>query len=129
MEIETNELASGCCGMAGSFGYENDKYDLSIKVGERVLLPAVREADPSAIIIADGFSCKEQIAQQTSRRALHLAEILKLAKDHGESGDRMAYPEDEFVAPRVRAQKRSMLRAGIITAACIAAGIWLRRKR
>src|SRR5262249_6878660 len=65
MELDFNELASGCCGMAGSFGYEKDKYDVSIKVGERVLLPEVRKAEISTILIADGFSCKEQIAQET----------------------------------------------------------------
>ena len=58
-------LDSGCCGMAGSFGFESDKYDLSVKVGERVLLPAVRSAEPSTLLVADGFSCREQIAQLT----------------------------------------------------------------
>jgi Fe-S oxidoreductase len=125
MELDFNELASGCCGMAGSFGYEKDKYDVSIKVGERVLLPAVRKEDVSTIIVADGFSCKEQVAQQTSRKALHLAEVLKFAKDHGERGGPTTYPEREFVAPRLRAQKQSMLRAGIITAGAVAAGLWL----
>ena len=125
MELDYNELASGCCGMAGSFGYEKDKYDVSIKVGERVLLPAVRKADISTVIVADGFSCKEQVGQQTSRKALHLAEVIKLAKDNGERGGRTVYPEEEFVAPRVRAQKQSMLRAGIIAAGVIAAASWL----
>jgi Fe-S oxidoreductase len=125
MELDFNELASGCCGMAGSFGYEKDKYDVSIKVGERVLLPAVRKEDISTIIVADGFSCKEQVAQQTSRNALHLAEVLKFAKDHGERGGPTTYPEREFVAPRLRRQKQSMLRAGIITAGAVAAGLWL----
>ena len=125
MQLDYRELASGCCGMAGSFGYEKDKYDVSIKVGERVLLPAVRKADISTLIVADGFSCREQVAQETSRQALHLAEVLKFANDHGERGGRTAYPEREFIAPRVRAQKRSMLRAGIITAGVISAGAWL----
>jgi hypothetical protein len=131
MGLDCNELASGCCGMAGSFGYEKDKYDVSIKVGERVLLPAVRKADISTVIVADGFSCKEQLVQETSRGALHLAEVIKLAKDHGERGGRTAYPEQEFIAPRLRAQKRSMLRAGIITAGVMTAASWLlfRRKR
>ncbi len=72
-------LDSGCCGMAGSFGYEKDKYDVSIGAGERVLLPAVRSADPDTLVIADGFSCRQQIADATGRRALHLAEMLQLA--------------------------------------------------
>jgi FAD/FMN-containing dehydrogenase/Fe-S oxidoreductase len=72
-------LESGCCGMAGAFGYEKEKYPVSIACGERVLLPEVRNAAPSTLIIADGFSCKEQIEQATGRQALHLAEVLQLA--------------------------------------------------
>jgi FAD/FMN-containing dehydrogenase/Fe-S oxidoreductase len=74
---------TGCCGMAGSFGFEADHYDVSMKVGERVLLPSVRAADPSTTIVADGFSCREQIAQATDRRALHLAEFLRYVQQHG----------------------------------------------
>ena len=70
-------LDSGCCGMAGSFGFEADHYDVSMKIGELVLLPAVRASAPDTIIVADGFSCREQIAQATGRRALHLAEFLR----------------------------------------------------
>ena len=68
---------SGCCGMAGAFGFEKDHYDISMKAGERVLLPAVRDAARDTLIIADGFSCREQIAQATDRRALHLAQVLE----------------------------------------------------
>ena len=68
-------LDSGCCGMAGPFGFEKDKYDLSQKLGERVLLPAIRN-NPHAIIVSDGFSCSEQIIQNTSARPKHLAEVL-----------------------------------------------------
>ncbi|HZP88061.1 MAG TPA: FAD-binding and (Fe-S)-binding domain-containing protein [Burkholderiales bacterium] len=70
---------SGCCGMAGSFGFERDKYEVSMRCGERVLLPAVRNADRDTLIIADGFSCREQIAQSAGRRALHLAQVLREA--------------------------------------------------
>ena len=76
MGLHYEVLESGCCGMAGSFGYEKDKYDVSIACGERSVLPAVRKAGLSTIIVADGFSCKEQIAQETNRHALHLAEVL-----------------------------------------------------
>jgi FAD/FMN-containing dehydrogenase/Fe-S oxidoreductase len=68
-------LDSGCCGMAGPFGFEKDKYDLSQKLGERVLLPAIRNT-PNAIIVSDGFSCCEQITQNTNARPKHLAEVL-----------------------------------------------------
>jgi FAD/FMN-containing dehydrogenase/Fe-S oxidoreductase len=69
-------LDSGCCGMAGPFGFERDKYKVSQTLGERVLLPAVRSADPNTVIVTDGFSCREQIAQNSSRRAVHVAEVL-----------------------------------------------------
>ena len=77
LDFET--LDSGCCGLAGSFGYEADHYDISMQIGERVLLPAVRESPPDALVVADGFSCRQQIAHATGRRALHLAEVLQLA--------------------------------------------------
>ncbi len=80
-------LDSGCCGMAGSFGFERGKhYEVSMQVGERVLLPAVRNADKDTLIIADGFSCREQIAQSTYRRALHLAEVIALALENDPAG-------------------------------------------
>jgi Fe-S oxidoreductase len=72
-------LDSGCCGMAGSFGFEQDKYDVSVAVGERALLPAVRNAAPDVLLVADGFSCREQIFQTTGREAVHLAQVLQMA--------------------------------------------------
>jgi FAD/FMN-containing dehydrogenase/Fe-S oxidoreductase len=77
--LDLDMLDSGCCGMAGSFGFEKDKYDVSIACGERVLLPAVREAAADTLIIADGFSCREQILQTTGRSPLHLAQVLQMA--------------------------------------------------
>ena len=72
---------TGCCGMAGAFGYENgDHYDVSIACGERVLIPAVRSAPDDALIVADGFSCREQIEQTTGRQALHLAQVMRIAE-------------------------------------------------
>src|SRR5262249_50760205 len=67
LEVEIPD--SGCCGMAGSFGFEARHYDVSMAVGERALLPAVRRAAADTLIIADGFSCREQIAQATGRHA------------------------------------------------------------
>jgi Fe-S oxidoreductase len=69
-------LDSGCCGMAGPFGFERDKFDVSQTLGERVLLPAVRAADQHTVIVSDGFSCCEQITQNTSAKPMHLAEVL-----------------------------------------------------
>jgi FAD/FMN-containing dehydrogenase/Fe-S oxidoreductase len=81
MGADVETLDSGCCGMAGSFGFEAGHYELSAKVGELVLLPAVRNAPPDALLVADGFSCREQIAQGTGRRAVHFAEALRTAMD------------------------------------------------
>jgi FAD/FMN-containing dehydrogenase/Fe-S oxidoreductase len=69
-------LDSGCCGMAGPFGFERDKFAVSQKLAERGLLPAIRTADEETVLVADGFSCREQIAQNSDRRGLHLAEVL-----------------------------------------------------
>jgi FAD/FMN-containing dehydrogenase/Fe-S oxidoreductase len=79
MGIDFYSPAPGCCGMAGSFGFEKDKYAISMAVGELELLPAVRQAAPDSLIIADGFSCREQISQSAGRNALHLAEVVQMA--------------------------------------------------
>jgi FAD/FMN-containing dehydrogenase/Fe-S oxidoreductase len=71
------DLNSGCCGMAGSFGYELEHYDISHRVGEQRLLPALRQAEPDVIIIAPGFSCRQQIQHFTGRQALHPAVLLR----------------------------------------------------
>ena len=77
--LELDIPDSGCCGLAGSFGFEaGEKYDVSMRAGERVLFPKVRESD-DALIVADGFSCRTQIEHGTGRRALHLAELLRMA--------------------------------------------------
>jgi Fe-S oxidoreductase len=73
---DVRTLDAGCCGMAGAFGFEADKYAVSQVIGERVLLPAIRKAPAETIVVTDGFSCREQIAQATGRRAVHLAEVL-----------------------------------------------------
>jgi Fe-S oxidoreductase len=72
-------LESGCCGMAGAFGYEAEKYEVSMACGERALLPRVRQASPETLIVADGFSCREQIEQATGRKTFHLAEVIRIA--------------------------------------------------
>jgi Fe-S oxidoreductase len=72
-------LDSGCCGMAGSFGFERGKAEVSVQIGELVLLPAVRAAADDCLVIADGYSCREQIAQCTGRNAVHLAQVVQMA--------------------------------------------------
>jgi FAD/FMN-containing dehydrogenase/Fe-S oxidoreductase len=91
--IDFQSPAPGCCGMAGSFGFERDKYDLSVAIGELELLPAVRRAPADWLIIADGFSCREQIAQGSPRHALHLAEVLQMALNGNGSIGSYLYPE------------------------------------
>jgi Fe-S oxidoreductase len=88
---------AGCCGMAGAFGFEREHYAISMEVGERVLLPAVRAEALETLIVADGFSCREQIAQGTPRRALHLAEVLHRALRRRAGDDvRREEPELEY---------------------------------
>ncbi len=77
--VEARVLDSGCCGMAGSFGFERAKYDVSMACAERVLLPELRAAPADTLIVANGFSCREQIAQATGQHALHLADVLAMA--------------------------------------------------
>jgi Fe-S oxidoreductase len=93
MGLEVEHPDSGCCGMAGAFGFEKgEKYEVSVRVGERVLLPKVREAERTTLIVADGFSCREQIAQSTHREALHLAQVLQMAMHDGPAGPKGDLP-------------------------------------
>ena len=87
MGVELQSLDSGCCGMAGPFGFQKDKFEISQAIAERVLLPTVRRAASDALIVADGFSCREQILQGTGRSAMHLAEVLKMALDRQNSSE------------------------------------------
>ena len=126
--VET--LDAGCCGMAGAFGFEAAHYDVSIACGERVLLPAVRDAPKDTLIIADGFSCREQIAQTTNRRALHLAEVLRLALRDHEIAVHSAYPEREIKPlPASKGQLRLLLLALAGGAALATAATFWRRRR
>ncbi len=77
--VDADRLDSGCCGLAGNFGFERGHHEVSIACAERVMAPAIRRADQSTLIVADGFSCRTQIEHTTGRRALHLAEVLDLA--------------------------------------------------
>jgi Fe-S oxidoreductase len=123
--VDFQSPAPGCCGMAGSFGFERDKYEVSIAIGELELLPAVRQAPTDWLIIADGFSCREQIAQGSHRHALHLAEVLQMALNGIEAVNLQVYPE----SPRVRRLEaevsKSMKRAGLGLAALAAGGVLL----
>jgi len=84
---EVQSPDSGCCGMAGPFGFQKDKFEVSQAVAERVLLPAVRDAAQGTLIVADGFSCREQVLQGTGKPAIHLAEVLKMALRRKDSSE------------------------------------------
>jgi Fe-S oxidoreductase len=77
--IRNSTLDSGCCGLAGNFGFEKGHYDVSVACAEDRLLPAVRDAAAGTVVVSDGFSCRTQIAQQSERTAVHLAELLRRA--------------------------------------------------
>ena len=126
MGIDFQTPAPGCCGMAGSFGFEADRYDVSMDIGELELLPAVRKAPPDWLVIANGFSCREQIAQGTDRQALHLAEILQMAIHQGPAGPPGAYPETAIVRHREAEIRQSMKKSALaaLGAATAAALIW-----
>jgi Fe-S oxidoreductase len=96
--LDYEVLETGCCGLAGSFGYERgERYDVSVKAGEQVLLPAVRGASPHTIVITDGFSCRSQIVHGSDRDALHLAQVIQMALRDGPSGPSTAHPEAAYV--------------------------------
>ena len=131
MGIDFQAPAPGCCGMAGAFGFEQDKYEVSVAVGELELLPAVRSASPETLIIADGFSCREQIAQCTDRHAFHLAEVIQMALQEGPTALEGPYPEWPQVQKRQATQRRSMERAalGVVGVAAGAALLWALSRR
>jgi FAD/FMN-containing dehydrogenase/Fe-S oxidoreductase len=135
MGINVSEAQGGCCGLAGSWGFESGKYDISMDCGEHGLLPAVREAPGETIIVADGFSCKTQIEQSgVGRRALHVAQVMKLAREHGPEGWTTGSPEDDYYEQRPPAptdvrRKRRLATAAAATAAVAAAGAVARSRR
>jgi len=128
--IDFTAPAPGCCGMAGSFGFHNEHYEISQTIGELELLPAVRQVPDDWLIIADGFSCREQIAQNTSRRALHLAEVLQMALQPSALDKDDPYPESRGAREQqaeIRAQmKQAGMKAGAITAAALI--MWARTR-
>jgi hypothetical protein len=119
--VQARVPESGCCGMAGAFGFEGgEHYEVSLRCGERVLLPEVRAAGDETMIVADGFSCREQIAQGTDRFALHVADVLHLAlqgtalRGRAEAGQ---------LAERSRAETRARQRAALAASGLLAGGL------
>ncbi|HWE02223.1 MAG TPA: FAD-binding and (Fe-S)-binding domain-containing protein [Tepidisphaeraceae bacterium] len=134
MGIEHKAPDAGCCGMAGAFGYEkeNGHYEVGVAAGERVLLPEIREAGDDVLIVADGFSCQEQIEQQTNRTALHTAQVLHMALRNKvpRAGKR---PEAGVLEARNRAQRiaktRTLIGLGVGVVAAIAIGRYCADRR
>jgi FAD/FMN-containing dehydrogenase/Fe-S oxidoreductase len=101
MGVAVTPVNGGCCGLAGSWGFEQGHHDISMKCGEQGLLPAVRAADRDTVVVADGFSCKTQLEQSdVGRRALHLGQVIKLARETGPLGPRSGLPEDSPAVSR-----------------------------
>jgi Fe-S oxidoreductase len=124
MGLEVEPVSGGCCGLAGSWGFEQGHHRISLDCGEQALLPAVRDADRDTLVIADGFSCKTQIEQgDTGRRALHVAQAMKMAREHGPDGYRGGLPEEPYyeVKPPAPASARAA-RAAAAGAAFVGAG-------
>jgi Fe-S oxidoreductase len=119
--LNTVLLDSGCCGMAGPFGFEKEHYEVSVACGERALLPQVRQADEEAIIVADGFSCQQQIEQLTDRYALHVAQVVQMAL-WNEQIQLTVRPEEQVLQKRRLEQRRSNLRTGAFIAAGVLIG-------
>ena len=86
--LDRRDIESSCCGMAGAFGYQAETIEVSRSMGELSLLPAIRAADPGDLLIANGTSCRHQIADGTGRRALHIAELFDRASENAEPGGR-----------------------------------------
>ncbi len=130
--VEYSMPDSGCCGMAGAFGFERGAhYDVSVKIAERALLPAVRNAEADTIIVATGFSCREQISQMSARQALHPAQLLKMALDDRATASAGPFPENRYMSnPRVQGRSaalRGLMIVGGVTVVC--ACVYLINKR
>lgn len=113
MGLSAEQVTGGCCGVAGAWGYEQGKFDISVACGEQAVLPAVRDAAEDTLVVADGFSCQTQIQQETDRTPLHLAEVVKLARER-RMGAQNGQPADR--RPAATARQRSFR----ITAAALA---------
>ncbi|MGI8727051.1 MAG: FAD-binding and (Fe-S)-binding domain-containing protein [Solirubrobacterales bacterium] len=127
--LDYEVLDSGCCGLAGSFGFEADHHDISVQIAEQVLLPAFRDAPAETLLVSDGFSCKTQVAQLSERRPLHLAQVIAMAIDEGPSGPSgAANPEAGYLdVEPAQIGSGALIGAAALAGLAVAAG--LRRAR
>lgn len=122
MGLDAQEAKGGCCGLAGSWGFESGKYDISMQCGEIGFLPAVRKAAPSTVVIANGFSCKTQLDEaKIGRHALHAGEVMRVAQKLGSPRVRAEYPERLREKKPQPAARDRMARAGIMVSLAAAA--------
>jgi FAD/FMN-containing dehydrogenase/Fe-S oxidoreductase len=126
--LSVQEIKGGCCGLAGSWGFEDGKYEISMDCGEQALLPAVRDAAAGTLVVADGFSCKTQIADAgTGKRALHTGQVLAMTRT-GQSGDGVPErPEPPASRRAVRAAAVGLPVVAALAAAALAARAISRR--
>ncbi len=130
MGLNAEVLDAGCCGMAGAFGYEREHHAVSVACAERHLAPAIRHAPDDALIVADGFSCRGQIAHQTGRRALHTAQLLQMARQQGPGGPRGPMPERGHVGVHLPGSGARKVRSAVLLVASAAAALaWIRSRR
>jgi Fe-S oxidoreductase len=127
--LEVDIPDTGCCGMAGSFGYEEEHYDVGRQCGERVLLPAVRAVPDETIIITDGFSCREMIQQETGRAPLHTAQVLQMALHERHSGTSSPERLPERAYPAVQPTPAVPLAVAVGSGAVLLGGAYLMTRR
>jgi Fe-S oxidoreductase len=132
MGLELEQPPVGCCGHAGSFGYEAEHYPVSMQIAEQVLLPAVRKAEPETLVISDGFSCRQQINDGAGRWALHPAEVIALTLEANRSGS-LVLPaparSDEAAEPGTAAIAASVGIAALIGISAVLVFRGLRQQR
>jgi Fe-S oxidoreductase len=126
MQVDYEMPETGCCGMAGAFGFEKEHYDVAMRCGERVLLPAVRASSKDTLILTDGFSCREQIAQTTDRQALHLAELIEMAL-HQNGNSVEDYPERDYLTAHKSTAPLSLIEVGVLVGAASLLGWGINR--
>jgi Fe-S oxidoreductase len=123
MGLDPQILPSGCCGMAGSFGFEAAKYEISTTIAGRALLPALEKAEPGTMLLADGFSCREQIEQLSGRKTLHLAEAIAAGLGFAPEAEIRRAP----AVPQRLVVGGAMVLAGVLVGAAIGRGVASRR--
>ncbi|MGN6130373.1 MAG: (Fe-S)-binding protein, partial [Nocardioidaceae bacterium] len=121
--LDVDQPEGGCCGLAGSWGFEKGKYDISMDCGEQALLPAVRDAKKTTYVVADGFSCKTQIKDAgTGRRALHVAQLMKIARENADKGTARRIEKKASAAlpqPPLRKRAARLAAVGVAGAATV----------